>query len=543
MSISRRRLLRDGSVLAALASLPPWLADPLRAQVQQPLIRRSVASTDAEAVKAVHAYRAGVAAMKKRKPSEPTSWQFQANMHAWPGKLGATAPTPEQEFTTVFAGDATHLPLARKLWGTCSHGDSSVTFLPWHRLYLYFFERIVRAASGQPPSSQLGLPYWDWSKDRTLPLPFREAVEGSQQNNPLFWDIRRQSVTRLANPVALPAGTATVDVMKDLLDRETFSTRLSPTAPVDFESELEFGPHGAVHVFVCTPPRGMGHFEEAGRDPVFWVHHCNIDRLWSHWRQKQGHAEPLDAKVPLDAPPNQRVPWSDVRHTFVDENGKEVHLTNRQVLLAAEILDRGYTYDDLPAPVVAMNTTPNNTTVTGASAAAPATESAGRTIASASAVSVGRQAAVVTLTQGPAAPTGAAAATSVNDRVLVLQNVAAPGAAGGLYGVYLNLPPNEPGRPESPHFVGTINSFSAAAGQPPLGPSGAASPHAGHAAGIERRLPAGATLARLGWKAGDPIRVTIAPIELDDQLAAPAAAATPSTDPVLNIGKIDIVEY
>src|SRR5439155_16817593 len=27
-------------------------------------------------------------------------------------------------------------------------------------------------------------------------------------------------------------------------------------------------------------------------DPVFWLHHCNIDRLWSLWEQTTGKAAP-----------------------------------------------------------------------------------------------------------------------------------------------------------------------------------------------------------------------------------------------------------
>src|SRR5262249_39668058 len=154
---------------------------------------------------AVAAYRDGVAAMKARKSHDPTGWLFQANIHSWPGQFQQTADDAEQEFRDVFSAQNTmglsavekaqREKLARDVWGTCTHNHPMVRFLPWHRVYLFFFERIVRAAAGLDTSSNLGLPYWNWTKDRTLPLAFREAINGSQENNALYWSIRSASVT------------------------------------------------------------------------------------------------------------------------------------------------------------------------------------------------------------------------------------------------------------------------------------------------------------------------------------------------------------
>jgi hypothetical protein len=77
----------------------------------------------------ITALRDGVAEMKSRADSNPTSWRFQANIHG-------TFDTP-----------------AQPTWNRCQHG--SFFFLSWHRMYLYFFERILRAASG---NQDLALP-------------------------------------------------------------------------------------------------------------------------------------------------------------------------------------------------------------------------------------------------------------------------------------------------------------------------------------------------------------------------------------------------
>src|SRR5262245_24057942 len=72
----------------------------------------------------IAAFRKGVQVMKSRPASDPTSWIYQANIHGTYDKPALPA------------------------WNTCQHGN--YFFAPWHRMYVYWFERIVRAASGDP---------------------------------------------------------------------------------------------------------------------------------------------------------------------------------------------------------------------------------------------------------------------------------------------------------------------------------------------------------------------------------------------------------
>jgi tyrosinase len=48
-----------------------------------------------------------------------------------------------------------------------------------------------------------------------------------------------------------------------------------------FTSGLE-AIHGAVHVWVGG---NMGYIPTAPSDPIFWMHHANVDRLWWQWQQ------------------------------------------------------------------------------------------------------------------------------------------------------------------------------------------------------------------------------------------------------------------
>jgi hypothetical protein len=50
----------------------------------------------------------------------------------------------------------------------------------------------------------------------------------------------------------------------------------------------------------------MGAFNSAGLDPLFWLHHCNIDRLWEVWRKMSAtHKDPVRYRV---AQPVVRIP-------------------------------------------------------------------------------------------------------------------------------------------------------------------------------------------------------------------------------------------
>src|SRR5256885_15540262 len=49
---------------------------------------------------------------------------------------------------------------------------------------------------------------------------------------------------------------------------------------------IESNPHNLVHIMVggLQEPYGfMSDPDYAALDPIFWVHHCNVDRLWAAW--------------------------------------------------------------------------------------------------------------------------------------------------------------------------------------------------------------------------------------------------------------------
>jgi tyrosinase len=80
----------------------------------------------------------------------------------------------------------------------------------------------------------------------------------------------------------------------------------------------------------------MGGFTTAPLDPIFWLHHCNIDRLWKVWLRDAAHVNPATAD------------WlTSVSFSFHDATGATVSMTPSQVLdTRPQPLD--YIYDDEP---------------------------------------------------------------------------------------------------------------------------------------------------------------------------------------------------
>jgi hypothetical protein len=99
-------------------------------------------------------------------------------------------------------------------WCRCEHG--TVQFLTWHRMYLWYFERVLQEAAGDP---SLRLPYWDYETEAHLPAAYRDATYVNEQGqtvpNPLRVSARRPSLNNgTAALSSFVTSTATVSVIK-----------------------------------------------------------------------------------------------------------------------------------------------------------------------------------------------------------------------------------------------------------------------------------------------------------------------------------------
>lgn len=136
----------------------------------------------------------------------------------------------------------------------CPHGIAY--FLAWHRGYLYYFEQQLRAVSGD---SNLVLPYWDYYSYATLPAEFTNA----SSTNPLY--VERLNVN-VRQALTLAPFSPTI-------------TNFQRGTSNAFEPSLESAPHNPVHDIIGNVMSTMN----SPVDPIFWLHHANVDRLWVAW--------------------------------------------------------------------------------------------------------------------------------------------------------------------------------------------------------------------------------------------------------------------
>jgi tyrosinase len=191
--------------------------------------------------------------------------------------------------------------------------------LPWHRGYLIAFEAVVRDAVvklGGP--SDWALPYWNYFKPNqdALPPAFGSANwPDGQGDNPLYVSQRyglngdgNVSVpVSMINLNALGDPDFTGDASGGSAGFGGVNTGFSHGGQV--HGGIETQPHDFVHGLVggsdpqSNLPGLMSDPDTAGLDPIFWLHHANIDRLWQVWRKNPTtHVDPSDINW-LNGPP------------------------------------------------------------------------------------------------------------------------------------------------------------------------------------------------------------------------------------------------
>jgi hypothetical protein len=181
MEISRREAVKLLGVSAASTFLG---ASPLFAQSAAATLPRMPLDEFVQDAQLLAALRKGVLAMKRRPPSDPLSWFYQAAIHGVTEDAVKKAAAQDPKVDAVFK---------KRYWNQCPHdGENSANFLPWHRAYTYHFEKILRMHTEE---ARFSLPYWNYvdKKNRKFPREFGiKHLDGNINNesedniNPLY---------------------------------------------------------------------------------------------------------------------------------------------------------------------------------------------------------------------------------------------------------------------------------------------------------------------------------------------------------------------
>ncbi len=226
-------------------------ANPIKDQTGAPRVRKNIRSlTDEELNNLRNAYEGLYKVSEDGSNNDERGYQWIAGVHGFP------------------------VPVY------CQHGN--INFPTWHRAYIYEFELRL-----QEQVESVMLPYWDWTSEETANVGMPKAVidptyldlnTGETKPNPLFSAFSQ--VTN-SNTARRPGPLSEFQILQSQVNfaqqRDTYSS---------YSSALE-QPHGGLHVWVGGD---MGSVPIAAYDPIFWLHHCNVDRYWYEWQQVHGNA-------------------------------------------------------------------------------------------------------------------------------------------------------------------------------------------------------------------------------------------------------------
>jgi len=184
--------------------------------------------------------------------------------------VGAAAPA-YRDFVAIHVRAMNPLDPVGMSWGVHTMGPMMVgrNFLAWHRQYLRQLERRL-----QQVDPVVTIPYWDWMTNRSLPAALNKRAL-----------LRSWSITRHWDASQLPV-------------RADLQAVNAQTGFAPFQRRLE-----QVHGFVHEAVGGTMGGPSSPADPLFFLHHANIDRLWSIWQRAHARAKPANLTETLQPTP------------------------------------------------------------------------------------------------------------------------------------------------------------------------------------------------------------------------------------------------
>lgn len=174
-----------------------------------------------------------------------------------------------------------------------SYAHRSPSFLPWHRQFVIEFENALRNHV-----SYITVPYWDWTVNRNpdeFPWTF-DFMGGNGVGDDITVQsgpFRKGKWTTVGSPTNQTALTRnwssgelpTAADVADVLATTPYSYDPDLPPPAGMRHIIEGGVHDSVHNWIG----GNMSQEDSPNDPIFFLHHCNIDRIWSRWQALPGN--------------------------------------------------------------------------------------------------------------------------------------------------------------------------------------------------------------------------------------------------------------
>ncbi|CAN1327122.1 Polyphenol oxidase, chloroplastic [Linum perenne] len=293
----------------------------------------------------VKKYERAIQLMKALPEDDPRSFKQQANIHcAYCNGAYMQTGFPDTRFEV----------------------HSSWLFFPFHRFYLHFFERILGKLIDDPT---FALPYWNWDNPPGMSIPSIFMNPNSPLHDPIRNPDHQESILLdmdWNDQVDSSSPEEQYKTNLSLMHTQMVSGASKPSlffgsslkagdnvTEMSQQGTIESTPHGIVHVWMgdwTNQPNGenMGTLYSAARDPIFYSHHKNVDRMWNLWKTVGPNRKDI-------SDPD----WLESAFVFYDEDKNLVRCKIKDCLDSRKHLK--YDYQQVPIPWLKTTTTPKAT--------------------------------------------------------------------------------------------------------------------------------------------------------------------------------------
>jgi hypothetical protein len=295
---------------------------------KKPYTRYNVNSPEGQVMLAK--YARAVEIMRELPEYDQRSWKWWWNTHWVKGFPAALWDLSKKKKAEVIASlPPEYRADAEAVWNGCqSHAYNPADpeqyqqwyFLPWHRLMLNQFEGVIREVLHD---EDFTLPYWNPitgnPEDLIVPAVFRDPGSTLYNGTRWFW---------------VNGGERIDTLYRDWITLDALNEKFyidAPNGSLGFNPRLDQNPHFFTHFALGGD---MAEFSTVGGDPMFYLHHSNIDRLWESWN-RLGNKNPTDPK------------YLDRKFSYGDRSGKRVDLP---VSASDRTAQLGYEYDSYEKP-------------------------------------------------------------------------------------------------------------------------------------------------------------------------------------------------
>ncbi|PQQ02257.1 polyphenol oxidase chloroplastic [Prunus yedoensis var. nudiflora] len=390
----------------------------------------------------IEKYSKAIELMKALPDDDPRSFKQQANVHcAYCDGAYDQAGFPDLELQI----------------------HNSWLFFPFHRYYLYFYEKILGKLINDPT---FALPFWNWDSPAGMQLPalfanpkspLYDKLRAASHQPPTLIDLDYNGTDeKVSNETQINANLK-------IMYRQMVSNAKNPQLffgnpyragdePDPGAGSIESTPHGPVHLWTGdnTQPNfeDMGNFYSAARDPIFFSHHSNVDRMWSIWKTLGGKRTDISESD-----------WLDSGFLFYNENAELVRVKVRDSLESKRL---GYVYQEVDIPWLQSKPTPRRAKLAMSKIAkklgvAHAAESSAKIVAG-RAFPINLETKISTVVPRPKQKKRNKKEKEEEEEILVIEGIEFDRDVAVKFDVYVNDVDDLPSGPDKTEFAGSFVS-------------------------------------------------------------------------------------